>query len=144
MKEKDLMGTMSPAYGMMTGHGAFGQMADSGLGGVIPTMLSQERKKKKDGTPMTEAEAAASPAMKKGGSVSPNKKMLAKSGFYDKDTTKSEREKIVNKVTTKPQRVKMVEKMLSTKKMKSGGTVSPASKRADGIAMKGKTKGRMI
>ena len=30
------------------------------------------------------------------------------------------------------------------KKMKSGGTVSSASKRADGIAMKGKTKGRIV
>jgi hypothetical protein len=29
-------------------------------------------------------------------------------------------------------------------KMKSGGTVSSASKRADGIAMKGKTRGRMV
>ena len=30
------------------------------------------------------------------------------------------------------------------KKMKSGGTVSSASKRADGIAVKGKTKGRFV
>jgi hypothetical protein len=77
----------------------------------------------------------------KGGLLAPSKKVLAKSGFYDKDKTKSEREKIVGKVTTKPQRVKMVEKMLSTKKMKSGGSVS---KRADGVAIKGKTKGRFV
>ena len=31
-----------------------------------------------------------------------------------------------------------------TKNMKSGGKVSSASKRADGIAVKGKTRGRMI
>ena len=30
------------------------------------------------------------------------------------------------------------------KKMKKGGTVSSASKRADGIAVKGKTKGRFV
>ena len=144
MKEKDLLGTMSPAYGISTGHGGFGQLADSGIGGLIPTMMAKDRRKKKDGTEMTETEAAASPAMKKGGPVSPNKKTLAKTGFYDKGTTKSEREKIVSKVTTTPQRVKMVEKMLSAKKMKSGGTASSASKRADGIAMKGKTKGRMV
>jgi hypothetical protein len=30
------------------------------------------------------------------------------------------------------------------KKMKSGGTVSSASKRADGVAIKGKTKGRFV
>jgi hypothetical protein len=77
----------------------------------------------------------------KGGSVSPSKKVLAKSGFYDKGKTKSEREKIVSKVTTKPQRIKLVEKMLSSKKMKSGGSVSA---RADGIAIRGKTKGRTV
>jgi hypothetical protein len=70
--------------------------------------------------------------MNKGGSVAPSKKVLAKSGFYDKGTTKSGREKIVNKVTTKPQRVKIVERMLS------------ASKRGDGIAMRGKTRGKMV
>ena len=32
----------------------------------------------------------------------------------------------------------------SVKKYKSGGTVSSASKRADGIAIKGKTRGRMV
>jgi hypothetical protein len=30
------------------------------------------------------------------------------------------------------------------KKMKKGGIVSSASKRADGIAVKGKTRGRMV
>jgi len=64
---KDLMGTMSPAYGMMTGHGAFGSMANAGIGGVIPTMLAQDRKK--DQREEEEAKKAA-PAMKKGGSVS--------------------------------------------------------------------------
>ena len=47
MNEKDLMGTMSPAYGMATGRGAFGAMADAGIGGVIPSMLAQDRKDKK-------------------------------------------------------------------------------------------------
>ena len=31
-----------------------------------------------------------------------------------------------------------------TQKMKKGGTVSSASKRADGCAIRGKTKGRMV
>lgn len=106
-KEKDLMGSLSPAYGMMSGQGAFGKLADSGLGGIIPSLMAQ-RRRKKDGTEMTAAEeAAASPkeeessstAMRKGGKV---------------------------------------------KKYKSGGTVSSASKRADGIAVKGKTKGRFV
>ena len=80
---------------------------------------------------------------KAGGKVSEvsHKKSLEKAGFYDKNKTKSEREKIVSKVTTKPQRIKMVEKLFSAKKMKAGGMTS---KRADGCCIKGKTKGKMI
>lgn len=73
---------------------------------------------------------------KKGGTIS--KADMQKAGFYDKDKTKSERQKIVSKVTTKPQRVAIVEKAFSTKNMKTGGM---ASKRADGIAIRGKTRG---
>jgi hypothetical protein len=73
MKFKDVMGTLSPVYGLMSGKGAFGALADSGLGGILPTMLAQNRKKKLDAkgkeVPMTPAEEAAAPAMKKGGSV---------------------------------------------------------------------------
>jgi hypothetical protein len=69
----------------------------------------------------------------KGGVV----KSLKSAGFYDKGKTKSKREKIVSKVTTKPQRIGMVEKLFSAKKMNSGGV---ASKRADGCAVRGKTR----
>jgi high-affinity Fe2+/Pb2+ permease len=95
---KKLLGTLSPAYGMMTGHGAFGKLADSGVGGLIPTMLAQQRRKKKDGTEMTAAEEAAAPkeGMKKGGKV---------------------------------------------KTYAAGGS---ASKRADGCAQRGKTRGKMV
>lgn len=72
--------------------------------------------------------------LRTGGKVS---KALKSAGFYDKGKTTSERKKIVSKVTTKPQRVAMVERMFSTKKMKTGGM---ASKRADGIAIRGKTR----
>lgn len=72
---------------------------------------------------------------KSGGTVS--KTDMKKAGFYDKGTTKSERQKIVKKVTTKPQRIAIVEKAFSTKNMKSGGM---ASKRADGCAIRGKTR----
>ena len=74
-------------------------------------------------------------AFKRGGKVS--KTDMKKAGFYDKGTTKSERQKIVSKVTTKPQRIAMVEKAFSTKNMKSGGM---ASRRADGCAIRGKTR----
>jgi hypothetical protein len=76
--------------------------------------------------------------MKSGGSVS--KADMQKAGFYDKGKTKAERQAIVSKVTTKPQRVAIVEKAFSTKNMKSGGKVSSASKRADGCAIRGKTR----
>lgn len=77
-------------------------------------------------------------AYKKGGQVV---KTLKNAGFYNKGKTKSEREKIVSKVTTKPQRIGMVEKMFSAKKMAKGGL---ASKRADGCAIKGKTRGKIV
>jgi hypothetical protein len=79
------------------------------------------------------------PKYNAGGKVSEasHKKALEKAGFYDKGTTKSEREKIISKVTTKPQRLGMVEKLFSAKGMKSGGM---ASKRADGCAIRGKTR----
>jgi hypothetical protein len=75
---------------------------------------------------------------KKGGSIS--KIDMQKAGFYDKNKTKSERQAIVSKVTTKPQRVAIVEKAFLTKNMKSGGSVSTASKRADGCCIRGKTR----
>jgi hypothetical protein len=74
-------------------------------------------------------------AFKRGGTVS--KADMKKAGFYDKGKTKSERQKIVSKVTTKPQRVAIVEKAFSTKNMKAGGM---ASRRADGCAIRGKTR----
>ena len=73
------------------------------------------------------------PNHKAGGVV----KSLKSAGFYAKGKTKAEREKIVSQVTTKPQRIGMVEKMFSAKKMKAGGM---ASKRADGIAIRGRTR----
>ncbi len=80
------------------------------------------------------------PAKKKGGVI----KDLKKAGYYNAEGNKAKRLSIINKVTTKPQRIDMVDKMFSAKKMAKGGSVSSASKRADGIATKGKTKGRMV
>ena len=74
--------------------------------------------------------------MKKGGVI----KNLKKAGFYDAKKDKAKRLSIINKVTTKPERIEMVDKMFSAKKMAKGGT---ASSRADGIATKGKTRGKI-
>ena len=78
---KELMGTLSPAYGMATGKGLFGNAV-----GILPAIAKdmrddKDKKKKPDGTVET--------GMKKGGMVS-------------------------------------------------------ASKRADGCAVKGKTRGKMV
>ena len=73
------------------------------------------------------------PAKKKGGVV----KDLKKAGFYDAKKDKAKRLSIINKVTTKPERIEMVDKMFSAKKMAKGGT---ASSRADGCAVRGKTR----
>jgi hypothetical protein len=82
MSEK-LLGSLSPAYGMLSGKGAFGKLADSGLGGIIPSVLAHQRRKKKDGTEMTSEEEAlaAKAGMKKGGKVKTKK--YAKGGSID-------------------------------------------------------------
>ena len=73
------------------------------------------------------------PAKKKGGVITD----LKKAGFYDAKKDKAKRLSIINKVTTKPERIDMVDKMFSAKKMAKGGT---ASSRADGCAVRGKTR----
>jgi hypothetical protein len=69
--------------------------------------------------------------MKKGGKV--ESKLMGKEG---RGMAKATMQKVASKA------VKGHESRMH--KMKSGGTVSSASKRGDGIAMKGKTRGRMV
>jgi hypothetical protein len=69
--------------------------------------------------------------MKKGGRV--ESKLMKKEG---RGMAKATMQKVASKV------VRGHEKRMH--KMKSGGTVSSASKRADGIVKKGKTRGRMV
>jgi hypothetical protein len=96
---KDVLGTLSPLIGMLSGHGAFGK---NDLG-ILPALARRARKRRADGSEMTEAEEAAEggapPTMRRGGKV---------------------------------------------KKKASGGSVSSASKRADGCAVKGKTRGKFV
>jgi uncharacterized protein Veg len=101
----------------------------------VKTVTNKSGKKIPVNKQKEDAGDGGSGAFKRGGTVS--KADMKKAGFYDKDKTKSERQKIVNKVTTKPQRVAIVEKAFSTKNMKSGGM---ASRRADGCAVRGKTR----
>ena len=85
---KKILGTLSPAYGMATGQGLFGQGV-----GLLPAIAKDIRDDKEE-----DKKRAAMEAVQAG------------------------------RVPT----------------MKKGGKVSSASKRADGIAIKGKTRGRIV
>ena len=97
-----VLGSISPLYGAVTGRGLFGNALAgihdaTGMGGVLPILASEQRRKRRE---RREGEAPeAGEGMKRGGKV---------------------------------------------KKMAKGGKVSSASKRADGCATKGKTKGRFV
>ena len=69
MSFKKIMGTLSPAYGMVSGEGLFGQAV-----GALP-MIAKDMRDDREEKKRREAEAAAAgvpvqPGMKKGGSVS--------------------------------------------------------------------------
>jgi hypothetical protein len=120
---KELLGTLSPAYGMIKGEGLFGNAV-----GVIPAIakdMRDDRQKKKD----EDKNAAGAQAMKKGGSVNENA-MMKKMG---RGLTKAAMQKVASKV------VKGHEKRMHG--MKSGGSVSA---RADGCAVRGKTKCKIV
>jgi hypothetical protein len=120
---KELLGTLSPAYGMIKGEGLFGNAV-----GVIPAIakdMRDDRQKKKD----EDKNAAGVQAMKKGGSVNENA-MMKKMG---RGLTKAAMQKVASKV------VKGHEKRMHG--MKSGGSVSA---RADGCAVRGKTKCKIV
>jgi hypothetical protein len=92
---KDIMGTLSPVYGIMKGEGAFGKLAPNL--GLLPRAIAERREDKEERkrkAAMTGMPDMAEPAMKKGGKVK--------------------------------------------------AKTSSASKRADGCAVKGKTRGKMI
>lgn len=62
---------------------------------------------------------------------------------YEKDLTKKQTEMETKDAKTKERMSKLMESGLKMIGMKSGGKVSSASSRADGIAQRGKTRGKM-
>ena len=90
-----ILGSISPAYGMISGKGLFSPLKYTSPALMVADALS--KKKKKDGTTTTTTDEVEETGMRRGGKV---------------------------------------------KKMAKGG--STASKRADGCAVKGKTKGRFV
>ena len=106
---EDVLGAISPAFSVISGKGPYADLAQSGLGGIIPQVIAnsgeEERKKKEEEERKKKAQRGivtptVGAGMKKGGKV---------------------------------------------KKMAKGGAVkSSASKRADGCAQRGKTRGKMV
>ena len=115
------LGDISPLAGIMSGEGAIGKLADKGLLGLGPRMIAsraQEKDESKARAEMQQAQDAE--AIKK-------KEMVAKARRQ------------------RPQQsTGSTGGMGGYKSYAKGGSVSSASKRADGCAVKGKTKGRMV
>jgi hypothetical protein len=115
------LGDISPLAGIMSGEGAIGKLADKGMLGLGPRMIAsraQEKDEAKERAAMQQAQEAE--AMKK-------QSMAAKSRRQ------------------RPQQsAESSGGMGGYKSYAKGGKVSSASKRADGCATKGKTKGRMV
>ena len=92
MSFKKVLGTLSPAYGMATGEGMFGNAV-----GVLPAIAKNMRDDREE-----------------------KKRRAAEAGMVPGQGGQA------------------------PMPMKKGGKVSSASKRADGCAIKGKTRGRMV
>ena len=134
-----ILGSISPLYGAVSGQGLFGN-ALAGIGtalgptaGLMPLLAREQRKKLRSGraedakkAAEEEAAIAARGGMKHGGAV----KKMAKGGKLT-DLTGD------GKVTRAD-----VLKGRGVPGFSKGG--STASKRADGCATKGKTKGRFV
>jgi hypothetical protein len=114
------LGDISPLAGIMTGEGAIGKLADKGLLGLGPRMIAsraQEKDEAKDLAMLQAQQAEKANAAKK------------------------------QEMAAKMRRQRPQQAAGSTGGYKSyakGGSVSSASKRADGCATKGKTKGKMV
>ncbi len=111
------LGDISPLAGVLSGEGAIGKLADKGLLGLGPRMIAnraQEKDEAKERAAMEQAKEAE--AMQK-------QKMVAKARRSSPQQAGTEG---------------------GYKGYAKGGKVSSASKRADGCAIKGKTKGRMV
>jgi hypothetical protein len=96
----------SPAVGILTGEGAFGNLASKGMLGPIAEKFSD--------------------------------------AGYGKKQAEGERDEYKKKLAEMQAAQTQNAQGVQAPRMKAGGKVSSASKRADGCCVKGKTKGRMV
>jgi hypothetical protein len=145
---KDVLGAVSPVYGAVTGEGAFGDLL-----GKKSEMKEDEAKKvlaaaeqkvaEQKAASQARAQQAANQArMKKGGSV----KKMADGGKVPQDidgasATRSPKKGEKPTYEEPGSGIRVDGKPLN--KAKGGMVSSSASRRADGIASKGKTRGKM-
>jgi hypothetical protein len=121
-KDKSLimkLGDISPLAGIMTGEGMIGKLADKGLLGLGPRMIANNAQEKDEARAMQVAQAQAAEA-------------------------KALEAKKKRPMRMRQESAPMGGGLESYKPMKNGGKVSSASKRGDGCAIRGKTKGRMV
>ena len=113
------LGDISPLAGIMTGEGAIGKLADKGLLGLGPRMIASKAQEKDEARELAMLQAQ-----------------------QDEKAEAAKKQK--RQMRMRPQSTPMGGGLESYKPMKKGGSVSSASKRGDGCAIKGKTKGRMV
>lgn len=124
------LGDISPLAGAVTGKGMFGKglskLAESGMGMLVPMSYlakHQRDKNEKEDAAGTRVNMPKSGMMGARGMAAEIARRAGVTG--DDRTTMKKGGKVI-------------------KKMAKGGKVSSASKRADGCATKGKTKGRFV
>ena len=117
------LGDISPLAGIATGKGLMGKIAGSGGMGLIPAMFARNAQKK------DEAEEARELAR------------IAEADQREKDALAARNAPVPAAVAPGMRKGGRVNKSAPTKTMASGGAArSSASKRADGIAQRGKTR----
>jgi hypothetical protein len=117
------LGDISPLAGIMTGEGAIGKLADKGLLGLGPRMIASRAQEKDEAKELAMRQAQDA----------------QKAEAMQKDAVEAKMKR------QRPQRSEEpTGGMTGYKGYAKGGKVSSASKRADGCAVKGKTKGRMV
>lgn len=160
-----ILGSISPAYGLVSGKGLFG-----GLRSISPAMMAidavKDKKKRKAGTTTDEDETGET-GMKCGGKAKKYAKggmvkkagggamqgppasapTAAASGGFDRNRLGSLNSVTASKsspgMSVRPSFKKGMPGIKVKGSFAKGGKVSSASSRGDGIAKKGKTKGKM-